>query len=213
MRADGSGLRRVLRSPGWDACPAWSPDGRRLAFHRLVMAVDPEKRVQDIYTVRLDGRDLRRLTVEGSSYKPSWSTGDRIAWHFRQNTLYFNDIFTMKPDGSDRLRLTDNSNNDDPSWSPDGRHVVFSGEDDGDVMDRELFIVEADGSARVQVTDDEPWDIDPVWSPDGRWILYPSFATKAKSFDLYVIRPDGTGRRRVLSARGADYEPDWAPAR
>ncbi|HET7855464.1 MAG TPA: hypothetical protein VFL41_03310 [Gaiellaceae bacterium] len=212
MRADGRGLRRVLRSPGSDNCPSWSPDGRRLAFHRGVMAVEPKDRVQDIFTVGVDGRGVRRLTTEGDSYKPSWSSGNRIAWHYRATLIYYNDIFTMKPDGSDRRRLTDSANNDDPDWSPDGRRVLYAGQDGGDIFDRELFVVSGDGTGRVRVTEDEFWDWDPAWSPDGRWIVCQA-VTKGRDYDLYVVRADGSGRRRLTSARAQDFEPDWAPAR
>jgi TolB protein len=210
LRLGGSHPRRVLRSPGWDGCPAWSPDGRRLAFHRLVMNTEPTKRIQDIYTVRLDGRGLRRLTVEGSSFNPSWSMGNRIAWHYRADILGFYDIFTMKHDGSDRRRLTTNANNSDPNWSPDGRRLVFSGGENINEIDRELFAVNADGSGLVELTQTDSWSWYPAWSPDGGWIVYSYVA--GKKFDLGLVRADGSGPRRLTSTRGSDIEPDWGPA-
>ena len=55
MNADGSGLRRLTRSPQNDGDPVWSPDGRRLAFVRI------QGGRADIYVVHADGRGLRRL--------------------------------------------------------------------------------------------------------------------------------------------------------
>jgi WD40-like Beta Propeller Repeat len=144
------GLRRVVRSPGWDSCPDCSPDGRSLVFKRLVMAVESNDRRDDLYTIRLDARGLRRLTTDQSSARPSWSRLGLIAFHSRHYNLGFNDIWTMRPDGSDRRRLTMNEISDDPSWSPDGRTLVFVGSDNDWVHDRELYLIGADGTGLRQ---------------------------------------------------------------
>jgi len=71
MRADGTGARRVRRLRGEDLDPAWSPDGRRLAFTN-------RGRRHNVYVMRTDGRQLRRISVGG---QPSWSpTGKRIVY-------------------------------------------------------------------------------------------------------------------------------------
>ena len=71
--------RRVTRSPTIDLQPAWSPDGRRLAFARTVPGFNTE-----IYVVGVDGKGLRRLTHNrGQDAEPSWApNGKRIAWSF-----------------------------------------------------------------------------------------------------------------------------------
>jgi TolB protein len=210
MRADGSGLRRVVRSPGWDSCPDWSPDGRSLVFKRLVMAVESKDRRDDLFTIRLNGRGLRRLTTDQSSARPSWSRLGLIAFHSRHFNLGFNDIWTMRPDGSDRRRLTMNENSDDPSWSPDGRTLVFVGPDNDWVHDRELFVIAADGTGLRQVTESRLWDLDPSWSPNGRWIAYAHAAVEG-NVDLHVVRADGSGVRRLTTTPGEDRDPDWSP--
>ena len=210
MRADGSGVHRVVRSPGIDRCPAWSPDGRRLAFDRYVFANPPKSPIQDIFTVRPDGRGLRRLTRNGASLEPSWSTGNRIAWQWRFELPEFYDIFTMKADGSDTRMLTNSGDNAEPNWSPEGRQLVYSGKVDSDVLHHELFLVNADGSGGVQLTDIDKWIRDPAWSPDGRWVVFDY--RPGSSADLGVVRADGSGLRRLTSGRGDDAQPDWAPA-
>ena len=54
MNADGSGEKRLTRNPSHDASPAWSPDGRKIAFIRNL-------RNPDIYVMNADGSGQRRL--------------------------------------------------------------------------------------------------------------------------------------------------------
>src|SRR5262245_46242575 len=81
--APGTGvLRRVTRGCGWDWFPAWSPDGRRIAFARACGKFRPGSFDLDLYTVRVDGSGLRRLvhsrtTDEWASWSPD---GSRIAF-------------------------------------------------------------------------------------------------------------------------------------
>lgn len=213
MRADGSGLSRVLRSPGSDTCPVWSPDGRWLAFTRNVIATEPRDRIDDIHVVRVDGRGLRRLTLDGAhNVRPAWSVRSRIAWQSLYGSTGFNDIWTMRTDGSDRRRVTRTESNTDAHWSPDGRWIVFTGIDNLNPHDHELFVVGADGSGLRKLTETEHEDLQPAWSPDGRSIVY-AYAAVPGNIDLHVIRPDGRGRRRITRGRGHDRDPDWGRAR
>jgi TolB protein len=207
MRGDGTKVRRVLRSTGYDTCPDWSPDGRRLVFSRL----SADAPTDDIFSVRLDGRGLRRLTDNGRSRSPAWSTGNRIVWQFRFSTIVFDDIFVMNPDGSDQRMLTNSGDNAEPAWSPDGRRIVYSGIDQNDVLDHELWVMNADGTENTKLTERDRFIRAPSWSPDGRWIVYAYIPTPGE-FELGLVRADGSQPRRLTFNPKTDYDPDWGPA-
>ena len=78
MDADGSGQMRLTNSPDADRLPAWSPDGTRVAF---LSTADLVRVHNDVYTVRPDGSDLRRVTNDGLVGSFDWSPdGRRIAF-------------------------------------------------------------------------------------------------------------------------------------
>src|SRR2546423_1858357 len=103
--------------------PQLSPDGRTVAY--TVGSVDkPANRVvTQIYTVGIDGSNLRQITRDAkSSSSPRWSPdGRRIAF------VFDGQIWTMRPDGADREQVTRISTGaGGPVWSPDGRWIAFS---------------------------------------------------------------------------------------
>jgi TolB protein len=109
MDADGSGLRRITDTPRTnDSDPAWSPDGKRIAF---------SEGKGDIYTIKLDGTGLRQLTDDkGGEREPTWSPdGKKIAFSSGAG-----DIFVMKADRTKVEQLTKTQ-----AWehSPDWRRL------------------------------------------------------------------------------------------
>ncbi|MER3415568.1 MAG: hypothetical protein C4297_05060 [Gemmataceae bacterium] len=119
---EGKDRRLVVRG-GFNLWPAVSPDGRRLAFGS---ARDGNF---EIYTARLDGSDLKRLTHDGAfDGRPAWSPdGKRIAFVSLRDGNY--ELYLMDADGTHVRRLTHHPERDDyPCWHPDGKHLVFVGE-------------------------------------------------------------------------------------
>ena len=78
IRADGTGLKRLLGGPAFDDKANWSPDGRRIAFARSGKDPIPE----EIWTANAKGGDLRRLTSWGKDLgnKPTWTADGRIVY-------------------------------------------------------------------------------------------------------------------------------------
>ena len=91
MNLDGSTVRRLTRHWAIDTAPAWSPDGRRIAF-----TSDRTGRPQ-IWVMDADGGSPRQLTSERYCDRPSWSPGpaDEIAYVSRTTTGY--DIKVIEP--------------------------------------------------------------------------------------------------------------------
>jgi TolB protein len=136
-RVKGGRVRRLTTDVGNDTQPAWSPDGKRIAF------TSDRAGNQDVYTMRANGRGLRRLTgtpAEDSS--PSWSpNGRRIAFTSDRNGS--EDVFTMTARGKALRRLTRSSADEgDPAWSPNGRRIAYA------VAGRGLYVMSPTGGGK-----------------------------------------------------------------
>jgi TolB protein len=113
--ADGSNVTKVFDVPGaYDSAPAWSPDGRQIAFE------SDQDGDMEIYAMDADGTNVRQLTDNTIHDEgPIWSPdGKRMVFTSGPDNLN-GDIWVMNADGSDRLRLTDSPGRDEsPDWQP-----------------------------------------------------------------------------------------------
>ena len=121
MRADGSDLHALSSVPGGGA-PAWSPDGKRIAF--LGLGVDGDS---DLYLVGADGNDQQKVTDDqGDESVPAWSPdGTKLAFarmldQYNKGELEILDV----TDGRVSPLLGANVTHDPPVWSPDGMHIL-----------------------------------------------------------------------------------------
>lgn len=94
----------------------------------------------------------------------------------------------------------------DPRWSPDGSKIVFYSNRAGNF---DIYIVNADGTNLVQLTEDPGYDGMPDWSPDGSTI---TFASKQDGdFDIYAMKPDGSGIHNLTQTDGFEGTHRWSP--
>jgi Tol biopolymer transport system component len=191
--------RNVTRSgSAWN--PAWSPDGRKIAFNSTSGQLDSQ-----IAVINADGTGRRRLTrsarpLGDHSWLGAWSPdGRRIVY---QRSVTGNpgalEIYVMNSDGSRKRRLTRNRLDEyGPLWSPNRKRIAFervtrAGSD--------IYVVSPDGRSPRRLT--RTADNELVgWSPDGRQILFVrsfSGADAGPASGIYVMNSDGTRRRRVL---------------
>ena len=155
VNTDGSGLESLAAghstwngSHWWEAAPvsdpAWSPDGKKLAFARLDKGFG-------IYVLKADLSGLQRLTRKssGSYAAPAWSPdGRKIAFAIDRDGD--SEVFVMNANGSGQRNLTRNHADDgDPAWSPDGRKITFVSDRDGTY---EVYVMNADGSGQRRLT-------------------------------------------------------------
>jgi class 3 adenylate cyclase len=75
---------------------------------------------------------------------------------------------------------------------------------------RDVFVINADGSGLTQLTADAAEDIEPTWSPDGSRIAFTS--RRDGNREIYVMNADGTGQTRLTNDPADDFHPDWSPA-
>lgn len=177
-----------------------------------------------IYTAKSDGSDLKKLTNAPGYNAEATITrdGKHIAFTSTRNGDL--DIYTMDADGGNVKQLTTELGYDGgPFWSYDGTKIVYRAEhpstpeqikDYGDLFaaglirpgNLELWVMNADGSNKHQVTRNGAANFAPYWLPDGKRIIFASNQADPKNgrdFDLYVIHEDGTGQERIT------FHPDF----
>lgn len=201
MNADGSQVIRLTNNPAMDDFPAWSPDGKKIAFNSV------RDGNYEIYVMNADGSQQTRLTNNpADDLKPAWSPdGTRIAFHSTRDGNA--EIYVMNADGSQQTRLTDNPAADaDPSWSPDGKRIAFLSTRDGN---QEIYVMNADGSQLVRLTNNPAIDGTPMWSPDGTRIAFVS--DRDGNFEIYVMNADGSNQTRLTNNPANDEYPAWSP--
>ena len=190
MNADGSGQTRLTKTPGDDSHPHWYPDGSRIIFNSARdtpdLTVDWGKQHLEVYSMKSDGSDVRKLTdLKTISTYPSVSPdgkkiafrrvtdGPAVNWDMTSNRRSRNsDVFVMSIDSKDGINLSAHAAFDGwPSWSPDSKRIVFSSNRNGKVGGGQLFVINADGTGLTQLTDLSGALVQPTWSPDGKSIL------------------------------------------
>jgi Tol biopolymer transport system component len=171
----------------------------------------------DIYVADLKGNILRQLTTTpGYDAEATVSpVGDRIVFtSVRDKDL---DLYSMKLDGTDVRRLTNEVGYDGGAfYSWDGKRIVYRGFHPGateaveqyqgllrDGLVRpsvmELYVMNADGTGKRQITSFGAASFAPFFHPDGHHIIFASNMNdpKGRNFDLYLIRDDGTGLEQI----------------
>src|SRR5689334_11835664 len=117
------------------------------------------------------------------------------------------ELFSVRPNVSKPVRLTtDLAFNWKPVASPDGRRIAFTRGLEGRA---DIYVMNRDGSALVNLTHSPGDDFDPMWSPDGHRIAFTS--NRSGNDETYVMNADGTRVRRVTRSREDDENPSWTP--
>jgi Tol biopolymer transport system component len=186
--------------------PAWSVDGKRLAFSTSLAGVS------QVVVADAAGHGPLPVTAETVyAGQPSWSPdGSHLAYVAERDRNL--DIWIAALDGSDPHRLTDDPAVDwSPAWSPDGNWLAFVSNRSGSYQ---LYIVRVDGSDLRLLTDFSQGAESPAWSPDGYWLAFVAYTgdgTGVDAREIYVMRADGRDQVRLTNNNYDDTEPNWAP--
>jgi serine/threonine protein kinase/Tol biopolymer transport system component len=185
----GEAVNLTADAPADDTQPAFSPDGRAIAFRS-------ERDGGGLYVMRSDGSGVRRLADFG--YNPAWSPDGRFVLCAtegvidpgirRSNSeLWRIEVATgarrpvLSGDGVDAVQ---------PNWSPDGRRIAYWGLPPGSSR-RVVWTAAVDGSDRRVMVDDEYLSWNPVFSPDGRFLYFAS--NRSGSMNLWRLPLDKAG--------------------
>ena len=94
-----------------------------------------------------------------------------------------------------------------PAWSPDGQQIAFESDRDGN---REIYVMNADGTAQRRLTENLAADLAPAWSPDSRFLVFTS--ERDGDANLFVVEVATGAVARLTSDPGFDDEPAWDDA-
>lgn len=211
MNADGSRQKRLTdtspdtSSPSglfFQIEPAWSHDAAQIAF------ASKRAGTFDLYVMRADGGGTRRLTATSADDRhPTWSPDGKLLAFARDGA-----IDVVGAGGGPAHAISPGSGSDsDPAWSPNGKWIAFARRPEG-TQEREIWVMQPDGSHARRLTSLHGTCINPSWSPDGSRIAFASDIVRSL-YDLYLV---GVGDKRVrrLTRTGPDtFEPAWSPDR
>jgi len=210
--------------------PAWSPDGKLIAFRRASgPVVDDLIQNQGISVMNADGSAIHPVTqtgepAQGEDTDPQWSPdGTQIVFQrFNVRAAVPQDgialwIIDLPTGHEHRVTPYDLSGGDTPDWSPDGRRILFHSNVDGPPdVSANLYTIRPDGTGLHQLTFAQGGVLQYLgssYSPDGTKIVVGRRpATGGVNADIYVMHADGTHIKQVTRTQLYDSYPDWGPA-
>jgi hypothetical protein len=192
--ASGSGVFVMERSgkvrlvAAEAGAPAWSRDGRRLAY----VAPGPGG-LTDLFVADPSGRRRAPLTrtPDASEDNPEWAPDGRRLVVERDGALV-----VVRADGAAERRL---GSGHEPAWSPNGKTIAFAADD--------LFVVNAGGGAPRRLTTLPGSESAPSWSPDGRRMAF--VAAETGPTDLYVLDVRSRAVLRLTNDPAGEASPGW----
>jgi Tol biopolymer transport system component len=188
---------------------AFSPDGTQVAFASFG---DPRSSTGvTIYVMNTDGSDISQLLSMGYDTP-------HLAWSPNGKLLAFDgllpsgfgvhvvDLNCIQAKSSCAAATTYLGEGTAPNWSPDGETIAFEMNmpQKRGTADYDLWVMNADGSNRIDLTPDEFQAWNPAWSPDGQWI---AFEYSRNPRGIYLIKPDGSDLTYLTNG----IKPAWSP--
>jgi Tol biopolymer transport system component len=175
-----------------------------------------------------DGSGAQNLTnnEDIADWGPSWSPdGSQIAFNSSRDHAGRLRGYLMNTDGSNVTMISDEIWIEYPAWSPDGTKIAFMAQTPEGSNNYEIWVINANGTGLVRLTDSPGSDGWPSWSPDGSRIVFSSVrddCSYSKADDclttgdigpfhtLYVMNADGSGQMRITDvyAQFSDWSPD-----
>ncbi len=241
--ADGGGRRLVSTGEGRVTCGYFFPDASRILWSSTRASgpeCPPRPDMSqgyvwalydyDLYDARADGSDPRPLAPSpGYDAEATVSNDGWIVFtSTRDGDL---DLYKMRTDGSELTRLTDEPGYDGGAFfSADGKRIVYRASRPETAQEfaeyrallarrlvrpgkLEIWVMDADGRNKRQVTHLGAASFAPFFHPDGKRIVFASnYADpRGRNFDLYIVNDDGTGLERITTNETFDGFPMFSP--
>jgi hypothetical protein len=203
IKQDGESLPLTLIDED-NRDPCWGPDGISIAFARH----------GDLFYSLLHRPLAMPLYAEESEQCrfPAWSPdGKKIAFVSNLKAIRVLDF----PTGPVVTILKGEHYLESPTWSPDGRKIAYVKAHGGN---KEIYIMNADGTHQRRLTRNNVWDASPAWSPDGKRIAFARWrrslgASECHNSDIWIMNSDGTNQHRISNdnAIKQSIDPEYRP--
>jgi TolB protein len=202
MDYDGYNPRRITVNKAIDILPAWSPDGRSLAY------VSYRRQVPDVFLASIfEGKSSNLTNGAGQSFAPSFSPdGKRIAYSSSRGGNM--EIWSANSDGTGARKLTSSPGLDTaPVWSPTGQEIAFTSDRAGSPQ---IYLMDSEGLNVRRLTNVGNWNDAPAWNPQFSEIAYTSRIEGG--FNIAVVDLASRQVRQITEGRGSCEYPSWAPS-
>lgn len=201
MDYDGGNQTRLTFNSNIDYMPAWSPDGKKIAYTSYV---ENEAR---LYIYNPFEGERTRIPIQGTSYAAAFSPdGKKLAFCSTADAGNA-EIYAATVDGKNIKRLTFNSAIDTaPTWSPNGREIAFTSDRGGTPQ---IYIMDAEGSNVRRVSFGGTYHDAPVWSPSGDLIAYVSRVDAIH--DIYILNLRTNQIIKLTESSARNESPAWSP--
>lgn len=215
MNPDGTAPRQLTFGPGDKLYPAWSPDGRRLAF-----VVQTRASEGDLWSINADGSGLSQLTRDGGEHAyPAWSPdGTQIAYSsdrlYQTRQTWVVDVSCEPPPagcsvGTPRDVSRQYAVESSPAWDPLGGRLAVS-----------ISINQAPGRIHLRTLDGAPPTLfdrsetligidNLAWSPDGSLLAFDWF--RARIYEIYVVSAGDPRAWTRLTNSAGNRDPAFSP--
>ncbi|MBI1369234.1 MAG: hypothetical protein GC162_11350 [Planctomycetes bacterium] len=216
-RVDGNTTTQLTNDPGNDVMPAFSPDGKQIAF------ASDRAGNWDIYVQGVDGGAPVQLTNDPSQeLHPSWSPDGK--------QIVFSSLGTQS--GQWEMVVIDVENTARrkfigfglfPTFSPDGKKIAFQRARFRGTRTFSVWTIDYVNGEGMHPTEiavaTNAAVISPAWSPDGKKLAFTTVVNppsepgaKPQFAELWMINVDGTGRTKLTNDKYANTQPVWGPS-
>lgn len=188
---DTNGVNRKIVFAGNAYSPNWSPDNKEIVF-----------RYDEVYTIKIDGTDLREITTVGQAYFPSWSRdGNKIAFDTDyKDSAGAKEIWIVNKNGTGLKDISQHGTGEwrMPDWSPDGKDIVH-------IRPPGIFVMDSTGNNPKRLTYNGIYDLYPKYSYNGEKITWTSGNDRNQ---IWIMNSDGTNQYYLTEGSYSSWSPD-----